>query len=113
MHWNNLAGPVRIELTDGKDVKLPEEASQAPKVDAKADIDPRRFLVDLRTIDANTKSGFTVKVSYHVCDNAQTVCLDVEQEYKVFLNYDRNGGSRAGVFMIPMVSGRGPVGHQR
>jgi len=71
MHWNNLAGNVQIEISDADGLKLSSELLEAEKIEAKADVDPRR-------------------------------CLNVKQEYRIVLAFDRAAGTRPGVFMTKM-----------
>ena len=101
-HWNNLAGKVRIELSDNDGLRFSSELLESEAIDAEADIDPRRFLIDLKGVTSKGTPSFTAKVTYYVCDDAGTICLDVEQEYHVMLDYNRDGGSRPGIFMIRM-----------
>ena len=101
-HWNNLAGKVRIELSDTDGMKLSSERLESDPVKADADIDPRRFLIDLESIEGDEPVSFTAKVFYHVCDDAETICLEAEQEYQIVLDYNRDGGTRPGIFMIEM-----------
>ena len=102
MHWNNLAGKVRIELSEAEDLKLSSETLESESIEADADIDPRSFLVDLKSAKVARGAELVAKVSYHVCDDAETVCVDIKQEYRIQLKYDRNGGSRPGIFMFQM-----------
>lgn len=101
-HWNNLAGKVRIELSDTDGMRFSSERLESDAVEEAADIDPRRFLVDLKAISKGKTASFTAKVFYHVCDDAETICLEAEQEYQILLDYNRDGGTRPGIFMIEM-----------
>lgn len=103
MHWNNLAGKVRIELSSTKDLKLSNDILESEALEVDADIDPRRFLIDLKSAKVKRGSTFTAKVIYHVCDDAETVCMDVEQEYQILLKFNRDGGTRPGIFMVSML----------
>ena len=101
-HWNNLAGNVRIELSRTDGMKFSSESMESAPVDAKADVDPRRFLIDLKGASSIGSSSFLATVTYFVCDDEGTICLEVEQEYRVVLEVDGNGGTRPGIFMIDM-----------
>jgi len=101
-HWNNLAGKVRIELSRTDGMKFSSESMESDPVEAKADIDPRRFLVDFKSKPSIGSSSFIATVTYFVCDDAGTICVEVEQEYRIVLDIDRDGGTRPGIFMIEM-----------
>lgn len=102
VHWNNLAGKVRIELSETNKLELSSERLESETVEVKADIDPRRFLVSVKSAKIDFDTTFTAKVFYHVCDDAETACFSVEQEYRISLKYDRDGGTRPGIFMVAM-----------
>lgn len=102
VHWNNLAKPLewKIDVPDG--VRVKPSTWRAPKVDEKADTDPREVLVgvDAERLDRPLE----LSVHYFACDNADTWCVPVRQKYLVRLEWDRDGGS---VFSRGMMRRRG------
>jgi len=82
VHWNNQAGPVRVEV-NGK-VHL------GPNVSAKADADPREFLVDVGDGDV------AITLSYVACDDKETWCRQVTQQYTVVQQPDPDAGRVSG-----------------
>ncbi len=92
VHWNNQAGPVQVEV-NGKTVT-------GPKVDEKADADPREFFVHV------DRSGpINIKLKYVACDDAETWCRKLTQEFVVKPEVDRDAGRPSG--------GRGGFGQGR
>lgn len=91
VHWNNNAAPLRFEVIAPSGVSATPAKGVAPTVDVPADADPREFLVD---IDGRSRESLRVSVSYFACDDAETFCKQVTQEYLVFLERDPDGGSR-------------------
>jgi hypothetical protein len=53
---------------------------------------------------AQAVSPFRVRVTYTVCDDAETFCKEVTREYQVNLEPDRNFGTRPGIFLNEMFS---------
>lgn len=102
VHWNNQAGPVQVVVNG--------ETHIGPKVSAKADADPREFLVEV------DQGPVKITLKYVACDDDETWCNQVTQEFIVTQELDPDagrvsgqpsGGGRRGV------SGRGrPVGRQ-
>ena len=89
VHWNNLADPVQFELSLPAGTSASPRTGTGPKLEVKADIDPREFLVNV--------SGFSdepmlLKVRYFACDDDETFCVPVEQEYKIFSTANPEGG---------------------
>lgn len=99
VHWNNAAGKVKVKLVGDDKFSFSKEEMEVEIADVEADIDPRQFLVPYEVGDVTGESSFRVKVSYSVCDNAETFCADVEQEYEVFLKVNKDVGNRPGIFL--------------
>ena len=96
VHWNNLVDPLHFEL------ELPGMASPlsgtGPKVEVEADSDPREFLID---VDAwQTEVPLQATVHYFACDDAETFCIPVTQQYRISLERDPDGGRRTGTFPV-------------
>ncbi len=95
VHWNNLVDPLHFEL------KLPQGTASplsgtGPKVEVEADSDPREFLID---VDARqTEAPLQATVHYFACDDAETFCVPVTQQYRISLERDPDGGRRTGRF---------------
>lgn len=99
VHWNNRAGRVAIEVTPPDGIELSEHQLQSPVVKADADVDPRQFLID---ISGRSDKPLRIAVTYTACDDAQTFCLTIRQQYEVMLKPSRGAGSRPGIFMPAM-----------
>ena len=100
VHWNNRAGDVLIQVTTPDGMEISQSSLKGPQVKEDADIDPRQFLVEL---DRKKQDGpLTISVTYTVCDDAETFCHTVTQDYEVEFRTDREFGSRPGTFMPGM-----------
>lgn len=85
VHWNNQAGPVIVEVNG--------QTHTGPRVDkAKADGDPREFLVEV-----SSKQPIKVTLKYVGCDDKETWCRQLTQEFLVSLEIDRDAGRPSGV----------------
>lgn len=91
VHWNNLAEPLKYELEVPEGVTVEPIHGAAAKVEAEADIDPREFLIQVRT-DRPLQEPLRVKVHYFACNDEAGWCKPVSQEYSVALQVDRDGG---------------------
>lgn len=100
VHWNNRAGKVTIKLEAPEGATLSETELAFPEVAEDADIDPRVFLVDIEGHEPGR--AMRAVVIYTVCDDAETFCVTVEQEYKLPMTRGRDLGSRPGIFMPAM-----------
>ena len=92
VHWNNLAKPVKYEITGPEGTTISPAKGEGPKVKEAADIDPREFLVEIKR-DKNTEGPLQLTVSYFACNDEQGWCKLVSQEYTIYLERDRDGGS--------------------
>lgn len=91
VHWNNKADPIVVEIEAADGVTISKESLEGPAVDVAADADPREFLVG---VSGRAGDTLTVTVFYFACDDAETFCKPVKQEYRLTLTRDRDGGSR-------------------
>lgn len=91
VHWNNLTEPVKFELSCPEGVKVTPEKGVGPKVEEDADKDPREFLLDVSAQDFSEPMNLTVR--YFACDDANTFCVPVTQQYAIHLERDRDGGA--------------------
>jgi hypothetical protein len=92
VHWNNRAGTIRWTIEAPDDLQVEPREGRGPVVEADADIDPREFLVSIEAPRRDV--ALTVKVTYVACDDDETFCVPVSQEYSVHLQRDRDGGAR-------------------
>jgi hypothetical protein len=90
VHWNNKVKPIRFEVETPDGINVSPDSGEGPEVEADADADPREFLLDV-TIDGS-KGPFKLKVYYFACDDDQTFCVPVTQEYAIRLETDPDGG---------------------
>ena len=89
VHWNNHAGPVAVKVND--------TTYTGPFVtSADADADPREFVVDL-----SSTAPVRIKLMYVGCDDQETWCRELTQEFIVSMEVDRDAGR---------VSGRSGIG---
>ena len=102
VHWNNRAGKVKIEIKSDESILIEPAKLISAEVEEDADVDPRQFVVEATA--SQPVSPFRVKVTYTVCDDAETFCKEVTQEYQVNLEPDRNFGTRPGIFLNEMFS---------
>lgn len=100
VHWNNLAGRVRVEIDAPASMGISSPVLEGPKVDVDADVDPRMFLIDLDS--KGNRETIKIKIHYVVCDDAETFCFPVTQEFEVTLEPINNGSSRPGIFLVQM-----------
>jgi hypothetical protein len=79
VHWNNQAGAVVVEV-DGR-------THNGPIVEAKADADPREFLIDI-----TMNKSVEVKLKYVACDDKETWCQPLTQTFIVSREMDPDAG---------------------
>ena len=91
VHWNNKAPALTFDIKTPTGVSVTPATGTSEKVEVDADADPREFLV---TLDGRSSDPMLVTVKYFACDDAETFCIPVEQEYEVSFERDRDGGSR-------------------
>jgi hypothetical protein len=90
VHWNNLTKPVRITVETPEGVHVNSKTMEGPKVKEPVDIDPREFLIEVR--GEPTHAPFHVAVSYFACNDEESWCKAIAQEYAVYLQEDRDAG---------------------
>ena len=91
VHWNNKAPELTFSIIAPDGITVTPTKGKASKVDVDADADPREFLV---TVAGSSPDPLKVVVNYFACDDAETFCLPVTQEYLVTMERDPDGGSR-------------------
>lgn len=82
VHWNNLAGVVAVEVGGKKHL--------GPIVSVKADADPREFIVDV------DQGPVEIKLTYVACDDKETWCNRLTQEFVVTQELDPDAGRVSG-----------------
>jgi hypothetical protein len=106
VHWNNLAAPLRFEITAPDGITVEPSTVEAEKVTlAEADSDPREFLIEVDRGDSEEPLDLTV--NYFPCDDDNRWCKAVTQTFSISWEIDRDAGrvtSRGGS------SGRGMNG---
>lgn len=100
VHWNNRAGKVVLKVTPQDQQSFRETEFVGPEVEEDADIDPREFLTEAGF--NRNKSPFRVSLTYTVCDDAETFCTTITQNYTVKVDKHGDLGSRPGIFMPEM-----------
>ena len=100
VHWNNRTTPIQFEIETLGGITVLPTSEQGPDVEEDADADPREFLVDVcdYLADGSKKSANRIKltVRYFACDDAETFCKPMTQQYEITFERDRDGGSRRG-----------------
>lgn len=91
VHWNNKAAALTFSISAPDGVTVTPDSGKGPKVDVDADADPREFLID---VAGRSAEPLKVTVKYFACDDAETFCVPVTQEYLVSFERDRDGGNR-------------------
>lgn len=91
VHWNNKAPVIEYQIESPEGVTVTPQSGKGPKPDVDADADPREFLVE---VSGRSTEPLKVTVKYFACDDADTFCVPVTQEYLVSFDRDRDGGSR-------------------
>lgn len=81
VHWNNLAPPIEVRLDLPEGVEASRTRLVGPKIEEHADADPREFLVDVA--GASSDTWFELRVKYYACDDDNTFCFPVRQQYRV------------------------------
>jgi hypothetical protein len=105
VHWNNQAAAVQYEIEPPAGVTVEPATGAGPKVDVDADADPREFLV---AIEGRSEQPMKITIKYFACDDAETFCIPVTQQYWVSFDRDRDGGSRrSSNRSAPAADGRG------
>lgn len=90
VHWNNLAAPLKYQISVPKNTTLSPAQAEAPVIEQESDLDPREFLVDVKNWTADQPIDLTVR--YFACDENDKWCIAVEQHYQVLLALDPSGG---------------------
>ena len=91
VHWNNEVPAASFELKLPDGVKADPASAVSPKVEAKADADPREFLVDIEGLERGASLELSFK--YFACDDANTFCIPVTQNYELIFERDGFAGS--------------------
>ena len=91
VHWNNKAPPLTFKIEASDEVTITPNEGTSPKMELDADADPREFLLD---VQGRSSEPFKVVVRYFACDDAETFCIPVTQEYLVSFERDPDGGNR-------------------
>ncbi|MGI9473304.1 MAG: hypothetical protein ACR2NZ_17310 [Rubripirellula sp.] len=91
VHWNNKAPTLTYSIETPEGVTIAPVEGKGPKVDVDADADPREFLLD---VQGKSSEPLKIVVKYFACDDAETFCIPVTQEYLVTMERDPDGGNR-------------------
>jgi Ca2+-binding EF-hand superfamily protein len=91
VHWNNKAPALEYSIESPEGVSVTPQSGNGPKVEVDADADPREFLID---VSGRSSDPLKVTVKYFACDDAETFCIPVTQQYLVSFERDRDGGNR-------------------
>ncbi len=94
VHWNNKAPALQYKIEPPAGVTVTPADGTGVKVQVDADADPREFLVN---VNGRSNEPMKVTIKYFACDDAETFCKPVTQEYLVSFDRDRDGGSRRSV----------------
>ena len=93
VHWNNGVDPIHYELSGVEGASITPQTGDGPQVEAKADLDPREFLVDVK--DAKSGGELQVTLKYFCCTDDW--CKPFTQTHTIVLERDSgNDMSRPG-----------------
>ena len=99
VHWNNRAGKVHLEIKPESDsIQIADKKLSAADVKEDADVDPRWLTTSIQ-VAGKKRLSFEVTLTYTVCDDAQSFCKKIKQQYLVTPEPDRNAGTRPGIFL--------------
>ena len=90
VHWNNLTEPLQYELKPPAGTTVSPVSGEGPNVKEESDIDPREFLVDIKS--GKSKKPIELAVHYFVCHDEEGWCKPVTQRYAIYLERDPDGG---------------------
>ena len=91
-HWNNLADPLKYELTFDEGVTAEPAVAQAAQGEGDQDTKPRQFWV---TINGDGKlNSATLSMSYVACTD--TMCLPSKRSYRIDFEVDDSGSRTFG-----------------
>ena len=108
MHWNNDAPPLEYEITTPAGVRVTPATGVFCDIEEPADSDPREFLVNIVAEDLD--QPLDLRVTYYACDDANTFCVPVRQQYAVHLTVDADAGRVFGAGRGGRGAGNGRVG---
>ncbi|MEE8348137.1 MAG: hypothetical protein V3R94_01090 [Acidobacteriota bacterium] len=91
VHWNNLVGPVKYQVTAPQGTTVSPSQGEGPKVEVASDVDPREFLMNVK-ISEESQDPLHLAVHYFACNDEEGWCIPVSQEYDLYLQPDRDGG---------------------
>ncbi|MEO0414808.1 MAG: EF-hand domain-containing protein [Verrucomicrobiota bacterium] len=97
VHWNNLAPPMKFEISGADGVTFAQSSCESQKVTkADADMDPREFLVEVDIPESALGEPLIVKTSYFACDDDDQFCVQVSQNFTIHLDQDPDAGRVSG-----------------
>ncbi|MBC23473.1 MAG: hypothetical protein CMJ32_06100 [Phycisphaerae bacterium] len=94
VHWNNLVDPLEWTVMLPEGSSMSPASANAPRIDVASDVEPREFLVQVRSWDP--EKPILLEVDYFACSDAEQWCLPVSQGYQLFLQRDRDAGGTNG-----------------
>ncbi|MCZ6671658.1 MAG: EF-hand domain-containing protein [Verrucomicrobia bacterium] len=94
VHWNNLAAPLKYEITLPEGVYATPKMATAPEVDVDSDAAPREFVVELSGAQPGDILGLVFH--YFACSDEEGWCVPVTQKYEIALSADIDGGGTMG-----------------
>lgn len=94
VHWNNLAAPLKYELTLPDGTVITPSQGSAPSVERETDGDPREFALAVSSLGAIKTAELTIH--YFACSDTEGWCRPVTQKYAVSFERDLDGGGTNG-----------------
>ena len=91
VHWNNQVKPMSFEIEAPAGLRFAKLTGNGPKVTQPADADPREFLLEY---SGQSREPIKLTFKYFACDDAETFCKPMRQQYEIRLERDPDGGSR-------------------
>ncbi|MDF1859915.1 MAG: hypothetical protein P1U87_06850 [Verrucomicrobiales bacterium] len=91
VHWNNLAPPMKFAITAPEGIAVSPATAEAEEVaEHEADRDPRDFLIEVNR--GSSEEALLVSVTYFACDDGDTWCKSITQEFQLHWDVDRDAG---------------------
>lgn len=104
-HWNNLAEPLRFEMSGTEGVTITPANGQSAKVDQPTDKSPREFVVNVS--EATSEARLTLTAYYFACSEKPAFCKAITQEYEIHFERDAFAGGVSGRSFRPAGRTRG------
>lgn len=94
VHWNNLAAPLKYELTLSDGTVISPAKGSAPAIEQETDSDPREFALSVSSLGESRNAELAIH--YYACSDEEGWCRPVTQKYSISFERDPDGGGTNG-----------------